>query len=228
MHFKIMKSAFFKLSLAALSAMALTSAASALSFNLSVPNSGISAYTGPYATVNLSLNGAKDVATITFTGLSSGNYSFGFGGGGSGAVGVNANGSSTVDTISFTAAFAAAGPLTNGGSGNQSEFGTFSNTINAFDGFTNAVTSVSFHLNKSSGSWANEGDVLAANASGAFAAAHIFVWDHTIAQPSSGAAATGFASNGGASVADGGSTIALLGGALMLLGGIYRRGFSIA
>jgi hypothetical protein len=97
--------------------------------------------------------------------------------------------------------------FSDGGSKNADGFGSFNQTTDNFDGFTAAVTSVSFVL---SGSWANAMSVLTANASGWLAAAHIFViGDQTVL--------TGFAAGPG-SVPDGGTTVMLLGAALGALG----------
>jgi hypothetical protein len=90
-------------------------------------------------------------------------------------------------------------------------------TVNDFDGFSHAMTTLSFTLTRLSGTWANAGSVLIANLQGALAGAHIFV-----AQLINGQLVntnvTGYAANGGAQVPDGGTTVMLLGAALGALG----------
>jgi hypothetical protein len=60
------------------------------------------------------------------------------------------------------------------GSFNVSTFGSFNLDINIFDGYTHAVDTLIFSLTNTSGSWATAADVLAFNADGYDAAAHIF------------------------------------------------------
>lgn len=50
--------------------------ADSVSYTIGVPNSAISAYTGPYATVDVSLNTITNVATFTFTALSYGGNTY--------------------------------------------------------------------------------------------------------------------------------------------------------
>jgi hypothetical protein len=195
--------------------------ADSISFNLSVGNSAISGYTGPYASVTVNRMSVT-TATITFTSLTnSGNICL-MGGGSSVAVNVNAakwmlgtiTGSNS--GIGFTP-----GIYSNGGSGNVDGFGVLNQTINSFDGFMHSSSTISFTLTNMSGSWSSAGQVLAANAQGLFAAAHIFVTTYP-ANAKIGALVTGFAANGGAQVPDGGATVMLLGAALGALG-IARR-----
>ena len=95
-------------------------------------------------------------------------------------------------------------------------WGAFNNTNTMFNGFSTAVSGVTFTLTRSSGMWGSAASVLLANANNQFAAAHIFI---TLApgNRSNGAIYTGFAS-----VPDGGTTVMLLGVALGALG-IVRR-----
>ena len=103
----------------------------------------------------------------------------------------------------------------NGGPGNEDGFGSFNLTINTIGGYTTASKSITFTL---TGSWANEGSVLTANANGARVAAHIFVAAFP-ANAKQGALTTGFAANSGAvNTPDGGTTVMLLGAALGVLG----------
>src|SRR5262249_32985143 len=111
------------------------------------------------------------------------------------------------------------GPWSNAGGGNVSTFGNFNQTINSFDGFGHSSDTISFTLTNNSGSWANAASVLIANASGWSVEAHIFVTS-VPANPSNGAAVTGFAA--GPTVPDGVVTLMLLGLALGGLGLVGR------
>jgi hypothetical protein len=156
---------------------------------LNTPNTGLSSITGPYGTVHVDLDATKTVATITFTRLSS----FTFGDGGTAAV--NVNGSFSLDTSFGTNGFTWTGgstvnPVTSlSVSGNQpagGTFGDFNFVVDNNDGQTASVTSLTFKLDKTSGTWANADSVLIANAKGFEAMAHIFT----------GTATTGFAGDG--------------------------------
>jgi hypothetical protein len=171
--------------------------ADTFSFTLGTPNSAISGYTGPYEQVTVTTSGANaTTATITFTSLTSGGNIYLMGDGSSVAVNVNAT-SFTLGTVTgsnsgtgFTAT-----TFTNAGSGNVNGFGSFNLNINSFDGFSNSSSTISFTLTDNSGTWASAADVLAANANGSLAAAHVFVTSSP-ANVNNGALATGFASNG--------------------------------
>ena len=190
-------------------------------FDLTVGNSAISGFPGPYAQVDVSLT-SSTTATITFTSLTNMGNIYLFGDGGSVDVNVNAT-SFSLSGISggnsgtgFTP-----GPYSDGGSGNVDGFGVFNQTINSFDGFTHSSDTIMFTLTDLSGTWASSASVLTANASGALAAAHIFVTSSP-ANASNSALATGFASNGGAHVPDGGTTAVLLGAGLSGLALVRR------
>jgi len=102
------------------------------------------------------------------------------------------------------------------GSGQVAQWGAFNNTNTMFNGFSTAVSGVTFTLTRSAGMWGSAASVLLANALNQYAAAHIFI---TLAPGnlSNQAIYTGFAS-----VPDGGMTVMLLGVALGALG-IVRR-----
>jgi hypothetical protein len=192
--------------------------ADTISYSISVGNSAISGYPGPYANVLVNRT-STTTATITFTSLTNGGNIYLFGDGSSVAVNVNA----TTWTIGgFTASNAGTGytpgPLSDGGSGNVDGFGVLNQTVNSFDGNGHASDTISFTLTNTSGTWATANSVLIANANGALAAAHIFVTSSP-ANASNGALVTGFAANGGAvNAPDGGTTVMLLGAALGALG----------
>jgi len=191
------------------------------SFSLSVGNSAISAYPGPYISVTVNRT-SSTTATITFTSLTASGNAYLMGDGGSVAVNVNAA-SWTLGTISGSNAGTGftPGPYSDGGSGNVDGFGVLNQTINSFDGFTHSSDSITFSLTNTSGTWASSAVVLIANANGAIVAAHIFVTSSP-ANAANGALATGFAANGGAVVPDGGTTVMLLGMAFGALGMVRR------
>ena len=205
--------------LIAIAGLGLQQAKADFIFNLTVGNSGLSGFPGPYATVDVHLTDPTH-ATISFTSLTNGTNIYLFGA--VNAVDVNVN--ATTWTIgSFTATNAGTGftpgPLSDGGSGTVDGFGVLNQTVNSFDGFTHASDFISFTLTNTSGTWASDTTVLVANNQGVFGAAHIFVTT-TIGgvNASNSALVTGFAANGGSTVPDGGTTVMLLGAALGALG----------
>jgi hypothetical protein len=192
--------------------------ADSFSFNLSVGNSAISGYPGPYASVTVNRTDSTH-ATITFTSLTAAGKIYLLGDGSSVAVNVNAT-SWTLGTITGSNAGTGftPGPCSNGGSGNVDGFGVLNQRINSFDGFTHSSDTINFTLTNTGGTWGSANQVLIANAQGAMAGAHIFV-TLSPANAKNGALATGFAANGGAvNVPDGGATVMLLGVALGALG----------
>jgi len=205
--------------LIAIAGLGLQQAKADFIFQLTVPNSGLSGFPGPYATVDVHLTDPTH-ATISFTSLTSGTNIYLFGG--VNAVDVNVNATSwTIGTFVATNAGTGftPGPLSDGGSGTVDGFGVLNQTVNSFDGFTHASDFISFTLTNTSGTWASDTTVLVANNQGVFAAAHIFVTT-TIGgvNASNSALVTGFAANGGSTVPDGGTTVMLLGAALGALG----------
>ncbi|PYK24065.1 MAG: hypothetical protein DME59_14895 [Verrucomicrobia bacterium] len=184
------------------------------SFDLNVGNSAISGFSGPYANVSITTAGPSATsATVTFTAYS------GFLIGDGSSANVNVNGAGwTIGNFSWTGGNGSTS-FSDGGSGNVDGFGTFNQTTNNHDGFASAVTSVTFTLTLTSGSWANAMSVLVlttGNNGGWLAAAHIFAIGNS-------SISTGFAAgNGTAGVPDGGATVMLLGAALGLLG-VARR-----
>jgi hypothetical protein len=158
-------------------------------------NLNISGYTGPFGEVDVKLDSSTK-ATITFTSdIVNGNiYLFG----GHGVAGVNVHATSwTVGNFAGSNAGTgfSAPSFSSGGAGNEDGFGSFNQTINAFDGFMHAVDTLSFDLLNTGGTWANSSSVLTANSSGNTVAAHIFVTTSP-ANQSNGAIVTGYASNG--------------------------------
>ena len=215
-----MKIKYIAAVLIAIASLGLQQAKADFIFNLTVPNSGISGFPGPYATVDVHLTDPTH-ATISFTSLTNGGNIYLFGA--VNAVDVNVN--ATTWTIgSFVATNSGTGftpgPLSNGGSGTVDGFGVLNQTVNSFDGYTNASNSVTFTLTNTNllTPWLTANDVIINNSKGFDAAAHIFV-AVSPGVASAGALATGFAGEGPqTNVPDGGTTVMLLGAALGALG----------
>jgi PEP-CTERM motif-containing protein len=169
--------------------------ADSITFDLAVPNSGINSFPGPYASVTINQTSAT-TATITFQ-----TYA-GYLIGGAQAVDLNFNGGPvTFSNLSFSGGCTgggcpAGGTGFSGGffpGGQQADgFGNFNFSLDNTDGFTNAVTTVSFDVTCLTCTWSSAGDVLSVNALGNSAAAHIFVIDSNCG----GSPCTGFASVG--------------------------------
>jgi hypothetical protein len=192
------------------------------SYTLGNGNSAISGYTGPYAMAVVTLT-SSTTASITFTSLSNSGNIYLMGDGGSVAVNVNASSWTIAGMTGSNAGTGfTPGPYSDGGASNEDGFGSFNQNINGFDGFTHSADTVSFTLTNTSGTWANAAAVLAANASGYFVAAHIFVTPSP-ANASNTALATGYAVDSPAVPEP--STLALAGlGALGFVGyGLRRR-----
>lgn len=169
---------------------------------IDAPNTALSSYTGPYASVDISVTSTNH-ATVTFTGLTYGSGSTGYTYmlGGNGAADLNVNSSAfTVSGLSgtFYTGFSASGALTVNSGKNADGFGKFNLNINAFDGYTDAYQTISFTLtNNSIGTtWNNPSDVFTNNSTGYNAAAHIFVGDGIPPSASQSALITGYAGNG--------------------------------
>jgi hypothetical protein len=193
---------------------------------LSIANSGISGYTGPFGNVTITLEADTHFADITFTAFNSPVGGFHFLMGGDGAMGLNVN-SSAFDVVSgLNGITSPKGPQQGAtgpdfiqiASGNEDGFGSFNLSIKNFDGFSYAVQTASFTLQNTAGTWSSAANVLTANATGYEAAAHIYVanpdWSNTNS--------TGYSANG-ASVPDGGTTALLLGLALAAGNFTFRR-----
>ena len=161
--------------------------------------------TGNFGTVDVSLSG--QTATITFTA----GAGFFFGDGSSAAVELN--------TDSFTEAFVSESPSNNfkafAFDQNVDGFGSFDLALDQKN-FAVHLTSITFTVTNTGTAWASDADVLAVNANGFDAAAHVF---------STSSGLTGFAAESGGGnthIPDSGATAMLLGGALAGLG-VMRR-----
>jgi hypothetical protein len=185
-------------------------------FCLTVGNTGINGFSGPYATVQINLINST-TATITFTSSVVNGNIYLFGDGGSVAANVNAASFSVSNIVGTNGGIGfSPGPFSTS-SGNEDGFGSFNLKIDSFDGFTHSSDSITFTLTNLSGTWADCHDVLTANNAGFILGAHIFV-TLAPANAANGAVATGFAVNGPCAIPDGGATVMLLGAALGALG----------
>ena len=207
--------------------------ADTFTFNLTSPNFAVSPYPSPYISVTVNRT-STTMATITFSSLTTGGFTYLMQSSGAAAVNVNAS-SWTIDSFSFISAstvypgggFQTQQGLTNGGAGNEDGFGSFNQTVDAKDGTAQAMTQIMFTLTNTSGGpgWGSVGDVLALNDSihKALAAAHIVVFaSNNVVNGQQ--LATGYVAGNGLSinpvsiVPDGGATVMLLGTALGALG----------
>lgn len=198
-----------------------TANADSISFNLTLGNSAISGYPGPYASVLVDRT-SPTAATITFTSLLNSGHIYLFGANGSVAVNVNATAFTLGPIITGSNAGTGftPGPFSDGGSNNEDGFGSFNQTIDSFGGYTHSSDSLSFTLSNTSGTWSSAANVLTPNNNGYLAAAHIFVADYP-ADASNGALATGYAANG--AVPEPGTIGLVALGALGLLGAVRKR-----
>jgi len=178
-----------------MASIAQSAKADSITFDLTLGNSAISGFPGPYASVLVNRT-STTTATITFTSLLNSGHIYLFGA--DGAVGVNVNATAFAlgpITGSNGGTGFSPGPFSDGGSGNEDGWGSFNQTINSFGGYTHASDTLSFSLSNISGTWSSAATVLTPNNAGFVAAAHIFVANFP-ADASNGALATGFAANG--------------------------------
>ena len=184
-------------------------------------NDALNGFSGPFVQMGISLVNST-TATVTFTSLTNGGNIYLMGGVNAVVLNVNAASFSTSGFSGSNAGIGfTPGPFTNTGPGNVSEFGDFNLTVRSFDGFGHSSDLITFTLTNMSGIWGTANDVLAFNADGFDAGAHIFVTIST-ANASNTALVTGFAGEGQQQVPDGGTTMMLLGAALGSLG-LARR-----
>lgn len=185
--------------------------ADTIGFDLGAPNSAIAPFPGPYVHVDINRT-ASTSATITFSSLTQSGNTYLMGDGSAVALNVNAG------TFSF-ALVAGSDPnflKSTTGTQNVDGFGNFNFTIDNKDGFPQAVSSISFVLTDTSGTWGSASNVLVSNSMGFSAASHIFVQNTSC----TGACATGFAANG--AVPEPG-TLALVGSGLVSVGVMVRK-----
>ena len=184
--------------------------ADSIGFDITVPNLALQPFPSPYAHVDINRT-SSTAATITFTGLSTGGFTYLFGA--ANAIDVNVN------ATTFTVGIPVGGSLSSPpGSGNVSQFGVFNVSFDNSDGFSDRFSTTNFTLTDTSGTWPSASDVLIANAEGSRAAAHIFA----TASDCEGACVTGFAGDGLRAVPEP-STLLLFGSSLIGLGFAGRR-----
>lgn len=212
----------------ALAVLALVSAsppravADTFTYNLTVPNTALGGYSGPFGTVTVDRTSTTS-ANITFAAATGFLFTDG------GAAGVNVNATSWLLsnlTGTFLPGFKGT-DLSNAGSGNEDGFGNFNQKINEFDSFSWALTGISFTLTDTSGTWSSANSVLVANNFGFFVAAHMGACGPPPnSQPCSintpFGANTGFVGNGTGKVPEPGMLTMLLAG-VFPLGGLVRR-----
>lgn len=167
-------------------------------FDLATGNSAINGYAGPYANVAVTLIDSTH-ASITATSYdysSTGGKLYLLGDGGT--LGLNVNAALFLASVTgSTNIFGSSVPVV-AGPGNEDGFGSFNMTFNNGTGYADGLKSITVQLEDTSATWAMAEDVLTGNRNGYTAAAHIFVsQDGSL---DSGASASGFATNGPATV----------------------------
>jgi hypothetical protein len=194
-----------------------------VTYAVGVPNTALSAYPEPYATVTVDRTDSTH-AKITFDSVNNGTWVYLMGDGNEADVNVNATaGGWTIGTFTWSNAYTGflANTLSDSGSGNVSSFGVFNQTVSGFDGFTHSASEVSYILTDTSGTWAAAADVLTPNADGFLAAVHGFVCAD-VCNAADGAVTTGFAANGTPAAVPEPASLSLFGG-LAALGAMVLR-----
>lgn len=195
--------------------MATASANTTMSFNITQPNAAGVGFPGPFASETITVPTGGGDATITINGLTQGLYTYIIGDGNS--FDFNFSQAVTLSNMAWVGGNANTA-LTDGGSGNVSQFGTFNKTINGFDGLNSAVSSFSFVAHGATPFLTAQG-VLIPNSNGFIAAIHVFP---TGSSCPAGGCATFLAGDGGGTVqavtAEPGTFALIIGGLLYLFG----------
>ncbi len=181
---------------AAVLLVALSSARAEFTLYLNNPNSGIAAYPGPYAEVDINLV-SGNTAQVTVTGLNSGGYYYLLGS--DSAIALNVNG--TVGSATLDSWHRPDGTTTNAptlainDSKSADGFGAFKGVrLDAFDGAGSALDTFVFTITKQTGTWASDSDVVTPNGNGWPIAGHVYVYDNQ--NYNLPAVSTGFSANG--------------------------------
>jgi len=188
-----------------------SASADSIGFDIGFPNAALAPFPSPYAHVDVNRT-STTTAIITFTGLTTGGFTYSFGA--AQAIDINVN------ATTFTVGVPIGGSLGAPSPGNVSSFGAFNVTLDNSDGFNDRFSTVNFGITDTSGTWASASDVLLANSDGFRAAAHIFV---TAASCGSEACVTGFAGDGGLNATPEPATLLLVASSLLGLGFTGRK-----
>jgi hypothetical protein len=148
------------------------------------PKSALAPLPGPYANVTVTLGASKTQAQILVSGANEAVYDYLLGG--ADAVDLNVNGSFRVvnafSVVNGSGGMTSIHPIggfdiTTVSATSTSGFGNFNLSIKNFDAFSNPAFSIGFMIQNTTGTWASENSVLAANAAGFIAALHIAAYN---------------------------------------------------
>lgn len=151
---------------------------------------------GQFGSVSWTLNAGGNIASFTF----SANPGFLLIDSSVADVNVNTTaGNWSIGNFAFTqlAGFNLQQGIASGGSGNVGSLGTFNQTTNATDGFGQAMSTLSFDITRTTGTWANAAAVLIANALSNEVGAHFAICNVNPCTLAGGAGFTGFIGQGG-------------------------------
>jgi hypothetical protein len=208
--------AFFAVGFFLVTVGAFRVSADATMITIDLPDSGLAAYPGPYATVTINRTSSTQ-ATVTFTADSNSQYQYLMGG--NDAVDLNVNGTYSVGSISETKLSGFSTATTSVGTNdNVDGFGHFNLNLSNSDGFTSSATVISFVLTATGATtWLTASSVLAPNASKHDAAIKAFACSEPCLSTET-AVPGGFASNSPEP-----ASMLLFGTGLLAIGTVVRR-----